>query len=138
MPAAPIAEKPCELFLRGTYDNPKIRFYLAALTQLLVTPDSAFAVSTPQVDPLQPAAPGSPRHAELQRRLRSESWAAGFREIVRLINENIRERNEVFGAEIMKSLPLRRPAAPPPYFEVIAAMNARLAEDQTRFADAWG
>lgn len=126
------------IFLRGTYDNPRLRLYLAALTQLLVTPDSAFAVSTPQVDPLQPAALDSPRHAELQRRLRSEGWAAGFREVVRLVNENIRERNEVFGAEIMKSLRLRRPAAPQPYFEVIAAMNARLAEDQTRFADAWG
>ncbi len=126
------------IFLRGTYDNPKLRLYLAALTQLLVTPDSAFAVSTPQVDPLQPAGLDSPRHAELQRRLRSEGWAAGFREVVRLVNENIRERNEVFGAEIMKSLRLRRPAAPQPYFEVIAAMNARLAEDQTRFADAWG
>ncbi len=89
-----------QIFLRGTYDNPKIRLYLAALTQLLVTPDSAFAVSTPQVDPLQPAAPGSPRHAELQRRLRSEGWAAGFREIVRLINENIRERNEVSGQKL--------------------------------------
>ncbi|MCS3939107.1 tetratricopeptide (TPR) repeat protein [Salinibacter ruber] len=126
------------IFLRGTYDNSRLRLYLAALTQLLVTPDSAFAVSTPQVDPLQPAALDSPRHAELQRRLRSEGWAAGFREVVRLVNENIRERNEVFGAEIMKSLRLRRPAAPQPYFEVIAAMNARLAEDQTRFADAWG
>ena len=129
------------IFLRGTYDNPRLRLYLAALTQLLVTPDSAFAVSTPQVDPLQPAALDSPRHAELQRRLRSEGWATGFREVVRLVNvvnENIRERNEVFGAEIMKSLRLRRPAAPQPYFEVIAAMNARLAEDQTRFADAWG
>ncbi|WP_251954151.1 tetratricopeptide repeat protein [Salinibacter ruber] len=127
------------IFLRGTYDNPRLRLYLAALTQLLVTPDSAFAVSTPQqVDPLQPAALDSPRHAELQHRLRSEGWAAGFREVVRLVNENIRERNEVFGAEIMKNLRLRRPAAPQPYFEVIAAMNARLAEDQTRFADAWG
>lgn len=54
------------------------------------------------------------------------------------MNENIHERQQVFGSEIMESLRLRRPAAPQPYYEIAAAMNALLAGDRMRFSDAWG
>ena len=126
------------IFLRGKYENPKLRLYLAALTQLLVAPDSAFSVSTLQVNPLRPAMLRAPRYAEIQQRLQSEGWENAFREIIDLVNENIHERQQVFGDEIMQSLRLRRPAAPQPYYEIVAAMNALLAEDQARFSEAWG
>jgi len=127
-----------EIFLRGKYENPKLRLYLAALTQLLVNPDSAFSASTMQVDPLRLPGLDAPRHAEIQRQLRAQGWEEEFREIVRLVNDNIRDRREVFGDEIMQSLRLRRPAAPQPYYEIVAAMNALLAEDQAQFSEAWG
>ena len=127
-----------EIFLRGKYENPKLRLYLAALTQLLVDPDSAFTVSTLRVDPLRPAVLDAPRHPEIQQRLQAEGWENEFRAIVDLVNKNIRERQQVFGDEIMQSLRLRRPAAPQPYYEIVAAMNAFLTEDRGRFSEAWG
>jgi hypothetical protein len=126
------------IFLRGKYESPKLRLYLAALTQLLVDPDSAFAVSALRVDPLRPTALSTPRYTEIRRRLQADGWESEFRAIVDLVNENIRERGHVFGDEIMQSLRLRRPAAPQPYYEIIAAMNALLAGDRARFSEAWG
>ena len=127
-----------EIFLRGKYENPKLRLYLAALTQLLVDPDSAFTVSTLRVDPLRPAVLSTPRHAEIQQRLQAEGWENEFRAIFDLVNKNIRYRQQVFGDEIMQSLRLRRPAAPQPYYEIVAAMNALLTEDRGHFSEAWG
>jgi len=126
------------IFLRGKYDNPRLRLYLHALTQMLVDVETALDVAEMRVDSLRPSLLATPRFAEERRQLRAEGWEDEFREIIDLVNENIRERNEVFGKEIMESLRLRRPAAPQPYYEIAAAMNAILAGDRTRFAEAWG
>jgi len=126
------------IFLRGKYDNPKLRLYLDALTQMLVDAESALDVAEMRVDSLRSSLLDTPRFAEERRQLRAEGWESEFRRIVDLVNENIRERNEVFGDDIMQSLRLRRPAAPQPYYEIAAAMNAILAGDRTRFSEAWG
>jgi len=125
------------IFMRGTYEDPKLRLYLHGLTQLLLAPGTAVEASEVRVDSLRPAVLSTPRFTDLRQQLRAEEWEKEFREIIRLVNENIYERQEVFGAEIMESLRLRRPAAPHPYYEIFAAMNAKLKEDTARFTEAW-
>ena len=126
------------LFMRETYENPKLGLYLDALTQMLVDPESALDARDLQVDSLRPAVLSTPRFAEARRQLEAEGWMEEFREVVVLVNENIHERQEVFGEKVMESLRLRRPAAPQPYYEIVAAMNALLADDRMRFSEAWG
>jgi tetratricopeptide (TPR) repeat protein len=130
-------QKTLRLFMRETYDNPKLRLYLDGLTQMLVDTESALEGRDLQVDSLRPALLGTPRFAEARRQLEAEGWADEFREVVALVNENIHERQEVFGDEIMESLRLRRPAAPQPYYEIVAAMNAVLTDDQMGFSESW-
>ncbi|MEF8816369.1 MAG: hypothetical protein V5A20_11125 [Salinibacter sp.] len=130
--------KTLRIFMRGTYENPKLPLYLGALTQILLHPETALEASGLQVDRLRPSLLRQPRHSELQKQLDARGWDSEFREVVQLVNENIHERREVFGEEIMESLRLRRPAAHQPYYEIVAAMNAVLAGDQARFTEAWG
>lgn len=127
-----------QIFMRGTYESSKLRLYLDVLTQMLLDRESAFASGGLQVDSLRPSLLEAPRFAEARRRLQNQGWEGNFREVVALLNDNIREREELFGDKIMESLRLRRPAAPQPYYEIAAAMNALLADDRSRFLDAWG
>lgn len=131
-------QKTLRLFMRETYDNPKLRLYLDALTQMLIDTETALERRDLRVDSLRPALLSTPPFAEIRRQLEAKGWSKEFREIVTLVNENIHERQEVFGDKIMESLRLRRPAAPQPYYEIAAAMNALLAGDRMRFSEAWG
>lgn len=127
------------VFLRGKYaENPRLSLYLDVLTQMLMDVESAFNVAELRVDSLRPSLLETPGFAEARRKLRANGWEGEFREIVELVNENIREQNEVFGKEIMRSLRLRRPPAPQPYYEIAAAMNAILDGNRARFSEAWG
>lgn len=125
------------IFMRETYENPKLRLYLDVLARMLIDVDAEFARTSPTVDSLRLSLLDAPDYADVRRRLESKGWAGEFREIVVLVNENIHERGEVFGDEIMESLRLRRPAAPQPYYEIAAAMNAILDGNRMRFAEAW-
>lgn len=125
------------LFMRGTYENPKLRLYLEVLTSLLVAPKPALKAEGRQVDRLNADALRAQRHARVREHLRSEGWWEELHEVLSLVNENIEVRGEVFGTESMKSLRLRRPAAPQPYYEILTAMNAVIAENDTRFEEAW-
>lgn len=125
------------IFILGKYENPKLRLYLNTLTQMLIDRESAFETEEMRVDSLRPSLLQTPRFAEEHRRLQAEGWEDEFREIVRLVNENIHERQEVFGDKIMESRRLRRPAAPQPYYEIMAAMNAILVGDRIRFLGTW-
>jgi tetratricopeptide (TPR) repeat protein len=126
------------IFMRGKYESPKLRLYLDALTQMLLDRESAFAADGLQVDRLRPSLLETARFAETRRRLQDRGWEGEFREVVSLLNENIREREELFGDKVMESLRLRRPAAPQPYYEIAEAMNALLAGDRGRFSEVWG
>ena len=130
-------QKTLLIFMRGTYESSKLRLYLDVLTQMLIDRASAFTTAGLQVDSLRLSLLETPRFAESRRQLQEQGWAAEFREVVALLNENIRERREVFGDEIMESLRLRRPAAPQPYYEIAAAMNALLADDRIQFSRSW-
>ncbi|MFB6272911.1 MAG: tetratricopeptide repeat protein [Salinibacter sp.] len=130
-------EKKLRIFKRGKYENPKLRLYLEVLMQMLIDGKSALRGAKMTVDSLRPSLLTTPRFAEAQRRLQAQGWETEFRKIVGLVNENIRERQEVFGDKVMESPRLRRPAAPQPYYEIVAAMNAILVGNRTRFFEAW-
>lgn len=124
-------------FQRGTYADGEMRLYLRGITRLLLDPVRAHAMTEEALDSLRVADRDSPRYDELRRALQQRGWWGDFQEVARLINVDIQERRRLFGDETMLNLKLRRPAAPQPYYELIAAMNALGTGDRAAFQEHW-
>ncbi|WP_022836868.1 tetratricopeptide repeat protein [Salisaeta longa] len=122
---------------RGTFASPRLGAILDGLMYLLLDPARAVNDRTPQLDTLRTAPFNNATFAPLRQRLEAVNSWAHFQNIVQLVNANIANEQRVFGDIIMQNLRLRRPAAPRPYYEVMAGMNALGRGEQAAFEEAW-
>jgi len=124
-------------FQRGTYDETEMRLYLDGLIRLLLDPIHARTMKSRSLDTLSVSVLGSPRFSGLRGRVRQGGEWSEFVAVARLVSEGIESHGEVFGDEVMLNLKLRRPAAPQPYYEIIAAINALGRNDRAAFQKHW-
>jgi tetratricopeptide (TPR) repeat protein len=121
------------IFMRGTYGDDQLRTSLDVLVRLLLDPQPAYAHRQPRLAPLRLEALDAPRFRAVREEMQALGWWEDLRETTRIVNASIRDDSLVFGEEVMLNLKLKRPAAPQPYYEIIAAMNRLGQGDRETF-----
>ncbi|HKL87372.1 MAG TPA: hypothetical protein VJ884_00110, partial [Salinibacter sp.] len=69
--------------------------------------------------------------------LRQERWWQEFQDVMAVVDNNLRRHDRVFSEEVLRSLKLQRTSAVQPYYEILAALDAAAADDQTTFKENW-
>ncbi len=125
------------VFLEAPYSRAKPAFFVDALVQLLLDPSPVRAASGLQLDSLSTALLAEDRYDDVRRTLQKNQWGQDFQDVMRILNDNLRRHDRLFGEQVFESLRLARTSAAQPYYEILSALNAAAAGTASAFQSHW-
>lgn len=125
------------VFVESPYEQDKSEFFVEALVQLLLDSDSSFAASAGPPEGVSTALLDAPRHSDVRRTLQKEDWEREFRDVLTVVDKNIRWNDRLFEDRVLDSLRRSRTEPAQPYYEVLSALDAIAEEDTSTFQEQW-
>lgn len=125
------------VFFKKPYTRAKPALFVDVLARLLLHPRPALAASEIGADSLVTDLIRESRYDDARQTLREERWWQEFQNVMTVVDDNLRRHDRLLGEEVLRSLRLHRTAAPQPYYEILAALNAAAAGDQDAFREQW-
>lgn len=130
-------EETIRVFLKSSHEEKKPALFIDLLTRILLTPDPPRLASEGQLDGLSPTLLDDPQYAEARQILEENQWIREFRDVLNVVDKNLRWKDRLFGDKVLKSLRLMRTSAPQPYYEIWSALHATARADTAKFNTHW-
>lgn len=121
------------VFLEDPFRRAKPALFIEGLVQLLLAPDSPVAVS----GRLPTTLPDGPHYDDVRQALRKHEWTSDFQAVLSVVNTNLQQHNRLFGETVFKSLQVAQTSASQPYYEILAALNAKAGGNDSQFEEHW-